>query len=437
MEMEISLLSKTMEAVQRTFQTVTSFITPSLGTLIVIGLGLFVFYWVYEKCKVWQRKRAQNRIDRQCQELDPEETIFVSVASYRDPECAETLFDLFEKAYCPFRISVGVCQQNYTSVDEDVMEAYKKLAQKGVGDFSDRIRIIRLDADEAKGPMYARHLIERKLFRGERYYLITDSHMMFTPGWDKRLIDEWKTCAKLSPKPILTMYPDDFKPHHRLLPPLNYDQAKGSYLRFKKFNDKSGLLEIEGPTFMRKPSTPVLSMFWAAGFSFGPSSMIQEVPFDPYCDYVFFGEEVLMAVRLWTSGYDFYHPTTMYCYHMWERNRPTFWQQFSDKANTIHRERQQKETEGYERIKKILNLSPEPVTILPPYGLGQHRTLDQYEQFIGIKMKTQQFTSLSGIMGVMDNASADVILCKFGTWKNFETAKQLLTKTLTGQGNGR
>jgi hypothetical protein len=422
-----------MESIKQTIQTLQSFISPSIGTFILIGVGLFLFYYISKWIGDWRKKRKRSEIDRHCQQLSHDETIFVSIASYRDHECANTVFDLFEKAYCPFRITVGICQQNYSQVDEDVLEAYKKLALGGTSDFSDRIRIVRIDADEAKGPMYARHLIEKKLFRGERFYFITDSHMLFTPDWDKNLITEWNQCRQLSLKPILTMYPDDFKPHHRLMPPLNYEKAPGSYLRFKKFNEQTNMIEIEGPGFLRKPTAPVPSMFWAGCCSFGSSSMIQEVPFDPFCDYVFFGEEILMAIRLWTAGYDLYNPTTMYCYHMWDRNRPTFWQQFSDKNNTIHKTRRQKEREGYDRLKKILNMSPEPVTIMPPYGLNPNNTRnqEQYEKIIGVNLRTHQFHSLSGIMGVMDNAPAHEILCKFGTWANFENAKRLLGKTLT------
>lgn len=408
---------------------VLSLFTPSVFTFALLGILVFIFFWLRSKYNDWCRKSQRSTIDSQCQQLNPEETIFVSIASYRDKECAETIFDLFEKAYCPFRITVGVCQQNEWS-DEDCIAAYKNLAQNGIGDFSDRIRIIRISADEAKGPMYARHLIEKNLYRGERFYLITDSHMMFTPNWDKRVIEEWNQCRMQSTKPILTMYPDDFKPHHRLLPMAGYETKNGSYLRFKKFNEKSRLIEIEGPSFIRKPQHPVPSMFWAGCFSFGPGSMISEVPFDPFCDYVFFGEEILMAARLWTSGYDFYHPTTMFCYHMWERNRPTFWQQFSDKQNEKHRERQRKEEEGNQRVRNILDVDSNATSVLPPYGLGKMRTLQEYEEMIGIQMKTKQFTSLSGIMGVMSNAPAQEILCKFGTWKNFESARQILTKEL-------
>jgi hypothetical protein len=115
---------------------------------------------------------------------------------------------------------------------------------------------------------------------------------------------------------------------------------------------------------------------------------------------------------------------------MWERNRPTFWQQFSDKQNDKHRERQKKEEEGNQRVRNILDVDSHATSVLPPYGLGKMRTLQEYEEMIGIQMKTKQFTSLSGIMGVMSNAPAQEILCKFGTWKNFESARQILTKEL-------
>jgi len=418
-----------MEALQSTVQALSVF-TPSLGTWVLLALVLLLFFWAGSHWTSWQRQRTRARIDAQCRTVDPEETIFVSIASYRDPECAETLFDLFEKAHCPFRIAVGVCQQNDASVDEDVLEAYRRLASRGVGDFSDRIRILSLPADEAKGPMYARHLIEKQLYRGERFYLITDSHMLFTPGWDRRVLQEWYACAARSPKPILTMYPNDFKKHHRLVPPPQYEDTHGTYLRFKRFNDKTGVVEIEGPAFMRRPAAPVPGLFWAACFSFGPATMLRDVPFDPFCDYVFFGEEILMAARLWTSGYDFYHPTTMHVYHMWERQRPTFWQQFDNVANSVHRERQKQEREGYRRLDKILQRSNEAVTVLPPYGLGQVRSLADYERLIGLSLASQQFTSLSGIMGTRDSAPADEILSKFGTWRNFANAKELLQKKL-------
>ena len=44
-------------------------------------------------------------------------TIFVSIASYRDDVCPTTLKSLYEMANKPENIFVGICQQNKESSD--------------------------------------------------------------------------------------------------------------------------------------------------------------------------------------------------------------------------------------------------------------------------------------------------------------------------------
>ena len=39
-------------------------------------------------------------------------SIFVSIASYRDRECKKTIHSLFENAVSPLSVFVGVCEQN-------------------------------------------------------------------------------------------------------------------------------------------------------------------------------------------------------------------------------------------------------------------------------------------------------------------------------------
>jgi hypothetical protein len=397
----------------------------SWKAVLIVVVFLVVAWYLWAWWADYRKQRCRAQIDARCRTIPAQDTIFVSIASYRDPQCAHTIHDLFEKAYCPFRIFVGVCQQNQLLVDEDVMVGYKNLCNKSLGDFSGQIRVHCINAGEAKGPMYARHLIEKNLFRGERFYLVTDSHMLFTPHWDQRLIEEWEACRRYSLKPILTTYPDDFKPIHRSFPPPNYDRAVGSYLRFKKFNPDTGLVEIEGPQMVRQPAAPVPGLFWAACMSFGLSSQVGEVPFDPHCDYVFLGEEIAMAARLWTSGYDFYHPTKMYVYHMWERMRPVFWQQLEDPAQGSRR--RQMERDGYQRLKTLLQMSGNGSAIVPPYGLGTVRSIKQFEDRIGIRLNNQQLVSLAPVLGVPDQAPAQEILCRFGTWSQFAKAKQALT----------
>ena len=90
-------------------------------------------------------------------------TIFVSIASYRDDICNSTLKNLYEKAQFPLNVFVGICQQNKDG-DPDCQ-----------GDIiNSNIRIIRLDYRDAKGPTYARYMCSQ-LWDGEEYFLQIDS----------------------------------------------------------------------------------------------------------------------------------------------------------------------------------------------------------------------------------------------------------------------
>ncbi len=358
------------------------------------------------------RRRRLQEIEQCCRSIPAGETIFVSVASYRDPQCPETVFEIFEKAACPSRIFVGVCQQNYGS-DPDVRNRYRKLvARSGTRDFSDHIRVYHMSADRAQGPMLARHLIEQHLYRNEHYYLIIDAHTMFTPRWDLACIETWTQARRLSPKPILTMYPEGFKPFHRRWPRRNYENMPPSYLRFRRFNPRTGLVDIKSYQMERLPERPIRSLFWGAGFSFGTGARIREVPFDPHCPYVFHGEEIAMAARLWTQGYDFFHPTRMLVFHLWEPRRPIFGEQFQGQS-PLHGQRRELKREGYRRLRTLLGINEG--WIQAPYGLGTARTLADYEKFIGIDMRRRVLTSLTGLLGVAENSESDEVLSKFGS----------------------
>lgn len=372
------------------------------GTLFVIGR-----YLQSRQLQTWLVARRQE-IYQICKATAPEDTIFVSVASYRDPECADTVFDLFQKAACPYRIYVGVCQQNYP-VDEDVMTGYTKMMEaKGVGDFRNQIRVYSLDASSAKGPMLARSYIEQYLYRQEKYYLVIDSHTIFANHWDLKAIHMLKQCP--SAKPVLTMYPENYTHRNHTC-----DDMPASYFRFKRFNDKARLPEIEGPLFRQKLSHPCPSLFWGACFSFTLGQVISEVPFDPHCPYVFIGEEISMAARLFTHGWDLYHPLSMLVLHRWNRLRPTFWEQFQGTSQE-HVARREAEQKGYARLRTLMGLraaDPQEVK-LGIYGLGTVRTLAEYEKYCGLNFLLQT-AQPHAIAGVSVKPSQEEIMSKFGS----------------------
>ena len=131
--------------------------------------------------------------------------IFVSIASYRDPDCQHTVVDLFAQATHPERIFVGICWQFVPGEDDDCFI----LAPP----FPDQVRRLDVHASESLGACWARHQVQ-SLWQGEDYYFQVDSHMRFVPGWDERLIEMLELCP--SSKAVLSTYPLAFTPPREL-----------------------------------------------------------------------------------------------------------------------------------------------------------------------------------------------------------------------------
>ena len=62
-------------------------------------------------------------------------SIFVLIASYRDPECQWTVRDLYEKATYPDRIRVGICWQADPEEDRHCFEIETRPEQVDVLNF--------------------------------------------------------------------------------------------------------------------------------------------------------------------------------------------------------------------------------------------------------------------------------------------------------------
>jgi [Skp1-protein]-hydroxyproline N-acetylglucosaminyltransferase len=343
--------------------------------------------------------------------VNPPDSIFVSLASYRDPECNNTLVDLFTKAHHPERVFVGICQQN----DSDDMDCMSdKLLP-----YENNIRIIRLSHYDAQGPMYARHLIEKHLYNDELFYLQIDSHMLFTPHWDDVCIQQLALCP--SDKPILTTYPNDFDRVTRrfVVLPDGTKHPIGSisptFIRFREFHSRLKFTEQEKQNFAVTPQVPYPSLFWAAGFSFSLGELIRQVPYDDQCPFLFLGEEMGLAIRYFTHGWDFFAPGVNIVYHLLKRTyRNTFWEQVYKKNcvvdDTTRMARKQMEEYAVQRTNDLIygRLSPED-----PYGLGTVRTVKDWERYAGIDIRAQTATPRS-FAGLSPQASAEEKWAKHG-----------------------
>jgi Rps23 Pro-64 3,4-dihydroxylase Tpa1-like proline 4-hydroxylase len=303
---------------------------------------------------------------------DAQPRIFVNIASYRDPDCQWTVKDMFEKAANPDRVFAGICWQFVKGEDDMCFkEPYPRPKQ---------VRVHEMDARESKGVCYARSLVQ-KLWKDEEFTLQIDSHMRFEPGWDESLFEMWRQCE--SEKAILTCYPPGFTPPDKL-------QREWVFGMAAKEFDQYGILLMHGKPGFRTshlPEKPIPGAFASACMLFGPSCINKDIPYDP--NLYFFGEEISLAVRLWTHGYDLYHPNKPVIYHDWDRTKRKT--HFDD-----HKEWPEQNAKSFARVRHMLGTEhskdKSATKDLDIYGLGKERTLSEYEAYSGVSFSTRNFT---------------------------------------------
>lgn len=313
--------------------------------------------------------------------------IFVSIASYRDDQCSDTITNLINHCDRPEHLVICICQQNEI-FDEDCLARIPK--HNGV-----KIIIERLHHLQAKGPVWARYKIQQH-WQGEEYYLQLDSHTRLIQSWDTIL----KTQLSLLPDPdkgILTQYPNE------------YTYIKDKSKRNNEIHEKWDRGKLRGGMYIQKiekegftriqsdyvgegggQRVPFKSYGWAAGFSFSKGKFVHDVPIDPYL-FLFFGEQMDIAIRAYTSGYDLYSPSVEIAYHIYSRDhRKTFWE--------LHH---QKPLEILSRFRlyyklgmiKEVNIPKEYRVILnnvKEYSLGTTRTLEEYEKDTGTNLNEEE-----------------------------------------------
>nr|ACI16044.1 hypothetical protein [Bodo saltans] len=313
-----------------------------------------------------QNKDAVAAYPRSNIKINNVSTIFVSMASFRDSHCEATLVDMFTKATVPSSIFVGIVEQaeplgspQYHAWHDapcvgKQLRTMCSFSASATGVFCSlgNIRVRRTTSKEAKGPTFGR-AVAATMYQGESYLMMIDAHNKFISGWDEVIIAEYQRTVQLrvakreaqrrggapvttpaserrgvppailSPRRvILSHYPASYATDKSIRPggrePYMRLMCSGHFL-------ENGVFRLDSDT-VRSPSAPLWQPFTAAGFLFSDASLLSEVPFDPYLDYLFDGEEILYSARAYTYGWDSYLPTINILYHHYGRpNSPKVW----------------------------------------------------------------------------------------------------------------
>jgi hypothetical protein len=285
-------------------------------------------------------------------------TIFIQIASYRDSELIPTIEDCLKKAQNPEALSFAIVNQ-YDANDEfsSTLDQYQN---------DPRFSILNVPARESLGVCWARHQTN-KMYRGQYFILQIDSHSRFIQNWDTKIIESW---LKLEDdKAIYTAYPPRYQPSQQ---PQEWDQIP--YI-IHVYNISKGRTQ-QRPKRMNNwenRSSPVLARHVAAGFMFGRGTILQDVPYDP--DFYFSEEEPALTVKLYTHGYNLYHPNEFFLWHYYTRKEsPKHW---SDQ-NT-----REMSSRSSARLKSLLGLNNDYIDFKDK-GLGEERSLEDYKNYAGI-----------------------------------------------------
>jgi len=305
---------------------------------------------------------------------EAKQTIFVNIAAYRDRDCRNTIHDLFAKARWPERVFIGICWQYLSPDDDDCQPIAERAAQ---------CRMISVPVAEGQGVCWARREVQ-KLWRGEDYVLQIDSHMRFVEHWDEKCLAMLKACP--SEKPVLSNYPAAFTP------PDQIDSHVVSVIHANGF-DQDGLLKQGSVGLMpeKMGEIPQAAYFCAGGFVFGPSGWITELPYDPYLYFI--GEEITLAIRLFTHGWDIFVPTDVLAYHDYNNrpDRPRHWNDRKDWTRLNER--------SVRRVRHLLAMEPssdpEVLRDIDQYGLGDRRSLSDYQALTEIDFQARTIRGLT------------------------------------------
>ncbi len=298
------------------------------------------------------------------------DTIFIQIASYRDPELLPTIRDCIKKATYPDRLRFGICWQHATEDAWDDLSEFKT---------DTRFRIMDVSWEESKGLGWARQRTQQ-LYEGETYTMQLDSHHRFIDAWDTELITMMGQTG--SPKPILTTYGAPYTPGEPLVDP-------GAFMMLGKSFSGYGTILFYPHAIPNVASLtkPIPARFVSGHFFFTIGQHCIDYKYDP--EIYFAGDEISLSIRSFTLGYDLYHPHKTIVWHEYTRQgRKKHWDDFNSKESG---KPVWYDLDDYSKRKLRHMLQEEDNKMdIGEYGLGTVRSHADYEKYAGISFKARR-----------------------------------------------
>ena len=297
------------------------------------------------------------------------DTIFIQIASYRDPELQHTLQDLFKKAKKPENIFVGICHQYDMKGDEDNYLFEVPFPRR------DQIRIFEKDYRETGGfgLCWSRHQ-SQKLYGGERWILQIDSHMRFVEEWDKILVEDIK--KHKNEKVIFVTWPI---PYYLETETINFMGAvhSPSIAIGDFFINKIFMALSSGETSKRSLGCIMISCFY-----FGDAEVIFNNITDPN---LMVYDEVSSSINFFRFGASIYNYEKNVVAHLYAGNKSKKNIELSSEVTYKVSDLAKETYLHLTSIKKSNNV--EVIKNIKIYHSAIGRTLRDYERFTGVNFR--------------------------------------------------
>lgn len=284
--------------------------------------------------------------------------IFVSIACFMDKDILNTIKDCLEKADNPDNIIFGICLQY--DPEDNFIEEYDNHPQ---------VRIHKMHWKEARGAAYARSIIF-DLFKEEDYFFQIDCHTRFFDKWDNKILESFKLCKIINPKCIISYYPININN-------INNDLSTIVNISTVRCVDIKYGIKTHGRNIL-VTDCPKKSWGTSAAMLFFDKQTYKEIPFDKEIYNGFqFEEQVVIAARYWTYGYDIFTPN----HHIISTEYMTS----SSRQKVSPPIDGNKKRETYDRLCHIMKLKYNKKFLNLNIGyLGNERTIEDYYKMLGI-----------------------------------------------------
>ena len=283
--------------------------------------------------------------------------ILVLIAAYRDAELPNTVANAISQAAYPEHLRFAICHQ---FGDETI-----GLLEPWADD--PRFSIDSVPHSESLGCCWARNRTFA-MFDDEPYILQIDAHTRFAARWDARYIDMLESTE--SDLPVLTTYPSRYSLGTG--GEVIYDTEAGVQQLYvaEVRPDLTTLQRTTKPTDLSRPG-PSLTI--AAGQIFTRGQFCRDIDYDP--EIYFAGEEISLAARAFTSGYDLYYPNETLIWHLYDHDNPKHWDDHSG-SSVAHAG----------TAARLRTLFQGDATTLGRFGLGSKRSLVEFENYADIDL---------------------------------------------------